>query len=113
MSFVSFSSDPFDIVPQAVVDGEIARDDATRISHVSAFAPTCSALICDISMANMMMILSQFLGDDKAFISLISMGFQMQLTFTNGELEQKMMATEELKQVLSVGRSMTARRFCL
>jgi len=42
---------------QAVVDGEIARDDATRISH-------------------------------------------MQLTFTNGELEQKMMATEELKQFL-------------
>jgi len=42
---------------QSVVDGEIARDDATRIT-------------------------------------------QMQVKFTNGELEQKMMATEELKQFL-------------
>ena len=41
---------------QAVVDGEIARDDAARIS-------------------------------------------QMQLRFTNGEIEQKIMATSELKQV--------------
>merc|ERR1712196_704094 len=42
---------------QAVVDGEIARDDANRIT-------------------------------------------QMQQKFTNGELEQKMLATEELKQFL-------------
>jgi len=67
---------------QAVVDGEIARDDAQHITRV--IIVPCYPLVASHSKPSLTLI-----------IALLS---QMQLQFTNGEIQQKIMATSELKQ---------------